>query len=59
MLTEELARKIGVAYGIYKAICSTTGETTMSAENFKTLCCNSIEEIREAAGLVNENSITG
>lgn len=59
MFTEELAREIGVAYGIYKAICSTTGETAMSAENFKTLCCNSVEEIREVAGLVDENSITG
>lgn len=59
MFTEELACKIGIAYGLYKAVCQANGESIMEPFDFKTLCTDSIEEIRIAAGLVDENSVTG
>lgn len=59
MFTEELAREVGVAYGLYCAICKTNGKDAMTADEFKKLCCDSIQEIREVGGLVQENSVTG
>ena len=46
MFTEELAREVGVAYGLYCAICKINGKDAMSADEFKKLCCASIQEIR-------------
>ena len=59
MFTEELAREIGVAYGLYCAICKTDGKDAMKADDFKKLCCDSIERIRDVGGLVPENPVTG
>lgn len=59
MFTEELAREIGIAYGCYKAICSTNGKKPMDECEFTSLCTKSIEEIRANHGLVSENSVTG
>ena len=35
MFTEELAREVGVAYGLYCAICKTNEKDAMSADEFK------------------------
>ena len=43
MFTEELAREIGVAYGCYKAICSTVDKNPMSIKDFSDLCTDSIQ----------------
>lgn len=59
MFDEELARKVGVAYAIYKSFCSVSGETPIDADKFVDLCESSIEEVRNIKGLVDENSVTG
>lgn len=55
MFTEELAYKIGIAYGTYKALCSTTGKEPMKASDFVELCTSSIDEILDIKGFSTDN----
>lgn len=59
-MDEQKALEIGIAYGLYKSICSVSGlEASLNPTDFCRLCLDSIQEIRISSGLVPEDSITG
>lgn len=59
MFDEEMARQVGIAYAVYTSICAANGKHAVNAETFIQTATDCIEEIRMAAGLVPENSVTG
>ena len=59
MFDEELAKQIGIAYAVYVSICNAYGKKAVDAQSFKQTATDCIEEIRTAAGLVPEDSVTG
>ena len=59
MFDEEMARQVGIAYAVYVSICAANGKHAVDAKTFKQTATDCIEEIRVAAGLVSENSVTG
>lgn len=59
MFNEEIARQVGIAYAVYISICAANGKHAVDAETFKRTATDCIEKIREVAGLVPEDSVTG
>lgn len=59
MFTEEMAREIGIAYGLYAIRCKEKGIMPLDVPEFVQIATDSIEKVRQCKGLKDEADVCG